>query len=251
MRKLLNLAGKGFVYYKSGVVVTKKAENLRQKFIDNYSIDLDKDRRTRLKDKGLTSTHLVMYHCKYDQLVHWYLLSSPGEGLIFDKPDDPMNDLRDRNQRLKVTAPVKKYSKNSEPPAYEMIRRWGRNEIKEKEVLRFTWKYDKRTVENYKEQLSLAVHRASKEGGNDKLLVSMLKSIRHTPGFHESRRQATALYQHAQRRWRKQGAGQWPYGGFTKGGLSKFKAEIKFDANHYLRIEKQKEEKIFRGVRAA
>ena len=252
MRKVLNLASWGHVYYKSGTVSTKKAANLRQKFIESYSIDLDKDRRTRFRLKGLARTHMVMYYCKHDQLVHWFLLSTPGEGSIFDKPNDPMRNLCDRNYRLKITAPVKKYSENSEPPAYEIIRYWGWSEKKEKSVLRFTWKYDKRTVENYKEQLSLAVHRATKKSNRtDKLLFSMLESIRHTPGFHESRRKAIALYQHAQRRWRKQGSGSWPYGGFTKGAVRKYRREEKYDANHFLRLEQQRQEKIFRGVKAA
>ena len=175
-----------------------------------------------------------------------------------------MRDLRDRNQRLKVTAPVKKYSETSEPPAYEMIRYTGwvkdKHGKKVRSVIRFSWQYDKRTMENYEKQLGLAVHRMTTKNmtkknktwcGNDKLLLSMLESIRHTPGFHKSRRQAIALWQHARRRWRKQSDSAWPYGGFTKAGLSRFKTEIKYDADHYLRIEKQKEEKIFRGVRAA
>ena len=252
MRKLLHHAGTGYVYYKTGTVSLKKADKLRQKYIENYSVDLDKDRRFRMKLDGFATTKLVMYYCKHDQLVHWFLLSREGEGLIFDKPNDPMRDMRDRNHRLKITAPVKKYAENSEPPRYEMIRYSGWSEKAGKHVLRFTWQYDKRTVENYKEQLSLAVHRLSKNpGGDDKLLLSMLTSIKHTPGFHSSRRQAIALWQHVQRRWRKQGAGSWPYGGFTKGGLSKFQKEVKYDASHFMQLEKQSQKKIFRGVKAA
>ena len=246
MRRLTKLAGQGYVYHTSGTVSLEKAERLHQRFAEKYGTSLSDDQRYRAFKRGECKTQHIMYYCASDQVVRWWLVCTDGVGEIRDK--ESLGDARDKHHRLTFPAPKKYYAGNSAPPKYEMVRHHSRDQKTGNNKTRWTWQYHRDSYHNLLNSLTDAVAGVRYVDGKfvkDKRLVFMLDSLQRTPGFHESRRQATALHLHAKKVWRKRQSRPWPYReGAFKSWLGQYQTEIKLPAEYF-----QRREEKFRGIR--
>lgn len=246
MRRLLNLAGQGYVHHTSGVVSLEKTDRLHHRFAELYDTELGDDRRYRSFKRGECKTQSVMYYCASDRVVRWWLVCSDGSGAIHDK--ELLSDARDKHHRLAFAAPAKYYSEGSSPPRYEMVRHRIRDKKTGKTKNPWTWKYDSESYNNlfdcFAEEIA-GVRYVDGEFKRDKLLVSMLDSLRRTPGFHESRRQAIRLHAHARKVWKKRQSLDWPYpAGDFKYWVGQYQKEVKCTAAYFIRREES-----FAGIR--
>ena len=85
MRQLLNLTSRGYIFWTSGRITPKKCPALIYKFRDRYDIDATHQQRYRAKKKGLCITTLILWQEDPDT-IHWWLLTTEGEGLIKSDP---------------------------------------------------------------------------------------------------------------------------------------------------------------------
>lgn len=246
MRRLTKLAGQGYVYHTSGTVPLVKAERLHQRFVQRYGTELSDDQRYRAFKRGECKTQHIMYYCASDQVVRWWLVCTDGSGAIREM--ESLGDARDKHHRLTFPAPEKYYAENSSPPRYEMVRYHDRDRKTGNTKTRWTWQYHRESYNNLLNRLTDAVAGVRYIDGEfvrDKRLVSILDSLQRTPGFHESRRQATVLHKHARKVWRKRQSQPWPYReGDFKSWVGQYQTEIKCSAAFFQqRVER------FSGIR--
>ncbi|MBB3105426.1 hypothetical protein [Azomonas macrocytogenes] len=204
MRKLQLLVARGHSRWTAGQVEPRKLQALTLKFSDRYGTEKTAQQRWRSKAKGEASSHLVLWQEQPSDLVaapvHWWLVVTPGVGLVSD-----LEQLQDaRRQRLSLTG-------------YELAQmpRKGR-------LASWTWRM---TAENYavwEERLRTIIRH------NDELGISQsLHSLRRTPPFAESRRQAFDLGRLAQAEWKRTKRGLCPYDGLYVGWFGRFQAAAK------------------------
>lgn len=169
LRKLQNLVARGHARWTAGQIEPRKLPALCLKFADRYGIERSAQQRWRAKAQGEASAHLVLWPGEpysSQKRVHWWLVVSPGGGLVVE-----LEQLQDAGrQRIEVTG-------------YELVRmpRQGRPAA-------WTWRM---TAENYaawQERLRTVIRHHDEPG-----IQQSLHSLRRTPPFAESRRQAFEL----------------------------------------------------------
>ena len=225
MQRLCLLLGKGYVHYTHGIVQPHKAATLHERFIQRYEIDRDVDRRYRCKRRGITNSFLVMYYCNHDQVIRWWLVNTLGHATVNEL--EQLKDARDRNTRLPFPAPSVFYKKhNQEPPMYEMVRlKHTTRRSNPANTPEWTWQFEKGAYDRQLHQLQLLVSWVKVKNGqptNDSALVTQLESLKRTPGFFQSRRQAFALFQETKKRWKRLQKGDWPYGKIYVGWVGRY-----------------------------
>jgi hypothetical protein len=236
MHRLCALLAKGYVYYTRGVVSLAKAQSLHDRFEQRYDIYRDRDRRYRCKQQGITNTFLVMYYCSHDQVVRWWLVNTTGHASV--NKLEQLKDARERHSRLPFAAPKLFYEKHGqEPSVYELVRikrKIHRNNPMNKSV--WTWQLQKDAYERQVHQLCQLVSWVKIKDGrrtNDSALIAQLDSLKRTPGFHRTRRQAFALFQQTKKRWRRVQKGDWPYGEIYVGWVGRYQSAERYPVSYF------------------
>jgi hypothetical protein len=196
MRKILNLVSLGYVRYTYGEIQPKKLQGFIAKSEDRYDINRTTQQRYRAKAKGEANSQLVLW-LSGENIVSWFLLVTPGEGVVEDVED--LRDTRQKHQRLEVTGyKVSQMSRKDRAPSW-------------------TWRM---TVDNRKawqERLRTAVI-----AKNSELVRQAMFSLRRTPAFAESRREAFKLFNDAKKHWKKIHGQEWPFEDIFIGWFGKF-----------------------------
>ena len=90
MKRILHHCSNAYTRYTSGKISPEKAHSLCLKLKDRYEIERTVQQRFRAKAKGQANSQLVMLFEKESNIVFWWLLVTPGKGLV-----DQMEDLKD------------------------------------------------------------------------------------------------------------------------------------------------------------
>jgi len=86
MSYLQLLTGVGYSFWNRGIVRHEKALGFAQKMADLYPIDLGETQRSRNKARRIANVKLVMFaDMKVPGELVWYLLATPGKGLIHER----------------------------------------------------------------------------------------------------------------------------------------------------------------------
>lgn len=197
LRKLQMLVSRGNYLWTGGKVPAIKFEALAVKFTDRYRLDLTHAQRVYRRRTGQAVAHLVAWHESRGQ-VRWWLLASPGEGLITELEN--LQDARSKPGRIEVNG-------------YELLQA----PIKGRETT-WTWRNTKANYSAWQERITTAIRQH-----NDFHLRQTLYSLRRTPGFAALRREALLLYRFAQAEWKRFRRGDWPYGEIFLGWLGKYR----------------------------
>lgn len=190
MHRLLSLVSIGYRHYSSGTIPLDKAAAQRENFRILYDVDRDKDTIYRLKKKGFCSSKYVMYYCRHDRLVRWWVLASGGHGPI--KAYDLKNAAL-RDERLCFPAPKKYFDI---PPQYELLQLSRKKTKYQCGGISWTWGM---TQETYEAELNLLAKFIRQRQRSS--IEKRLNSLQRTPGFYKSRRQAFALCNEAKKMW--------------------------------------------------
>jgi len=200
MRRLQNLVARGHARWTGGQIEPRKLPALCLKFADRYGIERTAQQRWRAKAQGEASAHLILWPgelYQQQQRVHWWLVVSPGGGLVVE-----LEQLQNvRRQRIEVTG-------------YELVRM-----PRQSRAAAWTWRM---TADNYaawQERLKTVIRHHDEPG-----IQQSLHSLRRTPPFAESRRQAFDLGRLAQAEWQRSQRGPCPYDGLFVGWFGRFQA---------------------------
>ena len=201
MRRILQLVSRGYTRYTTGQSHPKKLQSMIYKFEDRYGINRTTQQRYRAKVKGEANAQLVLW-LSSDDVVEWWLLVTSGEGVVKDL--ETLLNTTQRSERIEVTG----YSL-SKRPRKESGSAW-------------TWRMTDDNYTAWQERLRTAV--VSK---NDELIRQAMFSLKRTPAFSGSRKQAFALFRYAKAHWKKINGSEWPYEDIYIGWFGKFqKAKI-------------------------
>ena len=206
MKRILHHCSHAYTRYTSGKISPEKAHSLCLKFKDRYEIERTVQQRFRAKAKGQANSQLVMLFEKESNIVFWWLLVTPGKGLV-----DQMEDLKDalgRKSRIEFGG-------------YELaiMPRKGRKPS-------WTWRMTAENKEAWRERLQVAVR-----ARNDDLMKQALYSLKRTQGFAESRRDAFKLFNEAKGYWKKKRRSDWPYGDIFVGFHGRHSKAITVDSS--------------------
>ena len=193
MQRLQHLASHSYKNWISGTVHPKKLEALCLKFSDRYEVNRSDMQRYRAKAKAQSNTKLVLFMSSDDE-IYWWLLATPGEGLIHHL--EKLTDASEKGQR--ITWPA---------CDYELIKMPRKNANAS-----WTWRMTSKCLEAWQERLRGAIRRHS-----DDQIRQALFSLRRVPGFRESRKQAFSLEKMAKLEWKRSRKGDWPYPGLFVG----------------------------------
>lgn len=202
MRQILNMVSRGYSRYTSGEIPSKKAEAMHIKFCTRYRIDMTSQQRWRAKARGEANAFFVAW--KDGDIVHWWLLATPGEGLIEDV--EILHDVSAKKHRIEITG-------------YELVRTTRPQTQKFQGAERWTWRMTKETYQGWEDRLKAAVRHFSDDG-----MRQAIYSLRRVPVFSESRKQAFALAKLAKDDWKRIKKDEWPYGDVRLGWFGRFKA---------------------------
>lgn len=198
MRKLQNLVSRGHARWTGGQIEPRKLPALCLKFADRYGVERTAQQRWRAKAQGEASAHLVLWPgepYQSQRRVHWWLVVSPGGGLVVE-----LEQLQDAGrQRIELTG-------------YELVQmpRQGRPAA-------WTWRMTAANYAAWQERLRTVIRHHDEPG-----IRQSLHSLRRTPPFAESRRQAFELGRLAQAEWQRRRRGPCPYDGLFVGWFGRF-----------------------------
>lgn len=173
------LASENYIYYKQGIISNEKALSLATKFNELYRVGEPRYKRSRNKDKNISSVQLIMFPCENNLQFNWWLLATP------DTTPDKSDFFHTREQPQCIT------SKNNRllvANKYELVRYIN----KRKKDLTWTWQLSK---ESYDEYLSF-LDKSAKHPSKEKYQFAINELIKRLPGFHRLREQATTLLLH-------------------------------------------------------
>ena len=185
MRKILLLVSQGHFRYVSGIVTAKKAKALHLKFSDRYRVDATTQQRYRAKKKGQANTHLILWS-ENKEIYRWWILVSAGEGLVCDL--ETLLDATNRKTRIELTG-------------YEVVKMPRKDNL-----AAWTWRMTQENFQAWQERLKASVRSKSSEA-----IRQAMFSLKATPGFAGSRRQAFLLLREAQGDWKRVQKGDFPH----------------------------------------
>ena len=201
MRKILQLVSRGYTRHTKGEIKSNKLQSMIFKFEDRYGISRTTQQRYRAKASGQANSQLVLW-LSDDHVVSWFLLVTPGEGVIENVED--LKDTKKKKQRLEVTGyKVSKMARKDRNPSW-------------------TWRMTHDNRKAWEERLRTAV-----VAKNDELIRQAMFSLKRTPAFAESRREAFKLFNDTKSHWKKIHGEPWPFDDIFIGWFGKFqKAKI-------------------------
>lgn len=185
MQRILFLVSHGYTHFTTGEISIKKVDSLTFKFQDRYCTNATEQQRYRNKKKGKSNAFLVLWQ-QDENNIYWWLLSTLGEGLIFDL--EVLRDATNKKTRLQLTG-------------YELLKT-----PREDCSAQWTWRMTSSTYNHWKMRLTQAIRKR-----NDDLINQSLYSLRRVPGFSEIRKQAFNLVKLAKADWKRSQKGEWPY----------------------------------------
>ena len=195
MRRILQLVSRGYTRYTNGVSEPRKLQSLIYKFEDRYGVNRTTQQRYRAKAKGEANAQLVLWLS--DNVINWWLLVTAGEGAVKDL--ELLRDTEQRFERIELTG----YSLSKIP--------------KKKGSAAWTWRMTEDNYKTWQERLRTAVI-----AKNDELIRQAMFSLKRTPAFSGSRKQAFALFRQAKSHWKKINGSEWPYEDIYVGWFGKF-----------------------------
>ena len=101
MRQIINLVGKGYIYYVKGVIPEEKLLDFLNKMHTNYGVYRTSQQRWRTKVKGQAVARLICWTKEDKNEVFWVLLATEGDGKV--KESENLIDVRDKKNRLTIT----------------------------------------------------------------------------------------------------------------------------------------------------
>lgn len=212
MRRILQLVSRGYVRYTFGKCELKKLQSLICKFDDRYKINLTTQQRYRAKAKGEANTQLVLFF--NEKTIEWWLLVTPGTGLIEEL--EILKNTEKRFERIELTG----YSLCKTP--------------KKGESASWSWRMTENNYLAWQERL-----RSSVIAKNDELIRQAMFSLKRTPAFSGSRKQAFTLFRQAKNHWRKINGSEWPYENIYIGWFGKFQKAQTIDSSELLEKSKK------------
>lgn len=179
MRRLLKLVAHGYSRWTSGTVPESRAEGLAVKFSDRYHVAAGSQTRWRRKARGEANAMLVFHAGRDDQALTWWLLVTPGQGVV--EQLEPLRPVGDPRSRITLDG------------GYELVQTPHKGD-----GVKWTWRMTKATVEAWEERIRTVIRSRSEDG-----IAQAIYSLQRVPGFHEARRQAFGLIRLAQAEWKR------------------------------------------------
>lgn len=203
MRRLMLLISHGNHWWMFDRIPLQKFSALERKFSDRYGVDKTSNQRAYGRRNGRASTHLVSLLDDKNKMVNFWLLATPGEGLIFEM--EKMQNALEPSTRLQTFFEDK--------PEYELVKtpRKGR-------PAQWTWQMDQSKFVEWHERLRYAIRHQ-----NEDLLSQAIYSLKRIPPFHMTRRQAFSLHRGAKAEWKRSRRGEFPHLDFYVGWVGRFK----------------------------
>lgn len=178
MMRLRFLVSKGYVFFTHDQVPRKVKKKLMYKFVDRYETDATDGQRKYRAKMGRCHSRLVWFDDGQSDMISFWLLSTQGEGLIFEV--ETMLDCRNKKTRICFLN-----------DGYELLRMPRANDKS-----RWTWKMTERYVNEMKSQIRIAV-RHHKMFTLKQLHFSLVR----TYGFSGTRKQGFALLNYLKNEW--------------------------------------------------
>lgn len=208
MRELQHLVSRGHTRWVGGEVVPRKLEALALKFADRYAIDRSAQQRWRCKKRGLANASLVSWFDSENDRVLWWLLVTPGSGLVEDL--EKLAETGNKRSRITLTG-------------YELVKAPRRG----KEAA-WTWRMTKATEEAWRER----VRTVFRHGTEDQCRQA-LYSLSRVPGFHGARSQAWELIQQTRADWKRSQPDEWPFGKVLIPWVGRYKSADTMDVRQF------------------
>jgi len=204
MRQMIRLVSHGYHFWVSGSVPVSKSESMILKFDDRYSVTATSQQRYRRKKRGEANARLLLWPAPDGDELLWWLLATDGEGLIHQMEN--LSDGTKRRSRIEITG-------------YELLRtpRVGDQPT-------WTWQMSAENYGAWQSRLSNAIRNRRYEA-----ISQAIHTLRRTPGFSESRRQAFSLERYAIEEWRRSQSGEWPHERIYIGWLGQYKTAKTLD----------------------
>lgn len=199
MRRIVHLVSHGYIHHTCGSIDQRKMPDFMRKLTNLYELDTTPKQRHKNKSKGVSNSDLIML--KIDEnTCHWWLLSTPGSGVIFEL--EKMKDATDRKHRIM-----------SNDGAYELVKT-PRKELRAS----WTWRMTSKSVEIWQDKIKNSIRTRDNE-----TLKYMLESLRRVPGFRECRKQAFSLVNFIKGEWKRSRSESFPFPDVFIGFLGRFK----------------------------
>lgn len=188
MNYLQLLVSTGYRYWTSGKMAPEKAVGFARKMAELYPIERNAAGRAYDKETGKASVQLVMF--PYDLEVRYWLLATPGNGLIHER--EKLTDAFE-------LGPAAGFKPDG-LPRYRLVLRKGKDRAK----ARWTWVFEPAHLRELRASLKQAA-----DAGEPALeeLFSRLKTI---PLFAGIREQMLELRADAETTWKKQNRTPFP-----------------------------------------
>ncbi len=178
MIRLRFLVSKGYVFFTHDQVPRKAEKKLTYKFIDRYEIDATDGQRKYRTKVGRCHSRLVWFDDGKSEMISFWLLSTEGEGLIFEM--ETMLDCRNKKTRISFLN-----------GSYELLRMPRPNDKS-----RWTWKMTDNYVNEVKSQIRVAIRH------HQELKLKQLHfNLVRTYGFSGTRKQGFALLNYLKNEW--------------------------------------------------
>jgi hypothetical protein len=202
MRRILHLVSHGYIHHTSGNIDLNKVTEFVLKLTNLYELDTTPKQRHKNKSKGITNSELILFKSG-DNICHWWVLSTPGSGVIFEL--EKMKDATHRKQRI-----------ISNDGSYELVKT-PRKELKAS----WTWRMTSKSVEIWQDKIKNSIRTRDNES-----LKYMLESLRRVPGFRECRKQAFSLVNFIKSEWKRSRSESFPFPDVYIGFLGRFKKTV-------------------------
>lgn len=193
MQRLLDAVTRGYLYHTSGKVPLAKAQRFAEKFACRYGIDRNANQRAYAKQKGRANARLYLLGYEDSTDLDWWLLVTPGEGLVHG--EERLHLATDRRQRIRIK------------DDYELVQITRRKNCGGGQG--WTWRMTRRCYTSWRHRIMQACRTSS-----TRAMTASLQSLNRVPGFSGIRQQAGKLLGLARREWRRQhGESDLPGGG--------------------------------------
>lgn len=204
MIRIRFLVSHGYAHYTSGECKISQKLKLIYKFTDRYNIDADKAKRQYAKRVGRTNTALLLYKSNTTKELTFWLLSTDGEGLIFELEN--MQDSRKKQSRITISN-----------GSYELLRLPRPND-----KARWTWVLTQEKYDYLLNEIKLAIRHKK-----DKTLRQLHFKIVRIYGFSGMRKQGFALLHYMRKEWIRVRKDDFPFNesyiGYLKVAVKKTK----------------------------